>query len=281
MWMPTSYVVFHSFDPASIKKITGFVSTGTAVGLLFFPPLENLLIENWGLQAAFLAVGLIVLAFTILAYESSRNSGVSQTMSLGEAVQLLKTRKFGFLYTYYAAGNAFSRSLVTIFLVPLLESRGLGVSEGTLALVLIGVGSLIGRLTAGTKRLEEETVAGLGFILQGFCALGMFLSSDPVSVAVLSVLFGVGYGAYIPEFALLVRKYYGLSQYGTIFGVLLTSFGIGGFIGPVFEGVAVSSGFDYLPGFLSATVVSVLVGIHLLTASRKPKARVDESLEIG
>jgi len=269
MWMPTSYVVFDSFDKATVKRVTGFVSAGTAIGLLFFPPLENYLIMTWNIQTAFLIVGLIIFAFTILAYQTSRKSTAASRFAFGEAFHRLKTKRFGFLYLYYSAGNAFSRTLVTIFLVPLLESRGLGTEAGTLALVLIGVGSLTGRLTSGVKRFNEETMAAIGFILQGACAAGLFAANDAVTIGFFSVLFGIGYGTYIPEFALLVRKYYGMGHYGTIFGILLTSFGIGAFIGPVFEGVAVSSSLGYLPGFLLAAAVSLAVGVHLLIVARK------------
>jgi len=269
MWMPTSYVVFDSFDQASVKRVTGFVSAGTGIGLLIFPPLENYLIMTWSIQSAFLIVGVIVFAFTILAYRTSRNSRVASGFGFGEAISRLKTKKFGFLYVYYSAGNAFSRTLVTIFLVPLLESRGLGTTAGTIALVLIGVGSLAGRLTAGVKRFTEETMAAIGFILQGICAVGLFVANNAVMMGAISVLFGIGYGTYIPEFALLVRKYYGVDHYGTIFGTLLTSFGIGAFIGPVFEGISVSSSLGYLPGFLLAAVVSLATGLHLLIVGRK------------
>src|SRR5947199_8961233 len=143
---------------------------GDSDGLLFFPPLENYLIVTWSIQTAFLIVGLIVFGFTILAYQTSRGSRVASRFALGDAVRRLKTKRFGFLYAYYSAGNAFSRTLVTIFLVPLLESRGLGTEAGTLALVLIGVGSLTGRLTAGVKSLNEETMAAIGFIIQVICA---------------------------------------------------------------------------------------------------------------
>ena len=271
MWMPTSYVVFDSFNKASVKRVTGFVSAGTAIGLLFFTPLENYLIMAWSIQSAFVIVGLIVFVFTILAYQTSRNSRVASGFTFGEAFRRLRTKRFGFLYVYYSAGNAFSRTLVTIFLVPLLESRGLGTEAGTLALVLIGVGSLTGRLTVRVQRFNEETMAAFGFILQGVCAAALFLASDTVTIGVLSVLFGIGYGTYIPEFALLVRKYYGLDHYGTIFGTLLTSFGIGAFIGPVFEGISVSSSLGYLPGFLLAAVVSLATGLHLIIAGRKKK----------
>jgi MFS family permease len=269
MWLPTSYVVFDSFDKSNVKRVTGFVSAGTAIGLLFFPPLEDYLISTWSIQAAFFFVGLIVFAFTILAYHTSRNTKVAQRFALRDALHRLGTKRFGSLYAYYSAGNAFSRTLVTIFLVPLLESKGLGTVAGTFALVLIGVGSLTGRLTAGLQGVSEETLASSGFILQGICAAGLFVANDFLTIGVFSVLFGIGYGTYVPEFALLVRKYYGLDHYGAIFGVMLTSFGIGAFVGPVFEGIVVSSSLGYLPGFLLAAVVSLAVGIHLLIGARK------------
>src|SRR5437879_7806381 len=118
-------------------------------------------------------------------------------------------------------------------------------------------------------RCTDETTPASGLILQGLCAARLFIADSALTIGVLSVPFGIGYGTYIPEFALLVRKYYGVDHYGTIFGVLLTSFGIGAFIGPVFEGISVSSSLGYLPGFLLAALVSLAVGVHLLIVGRK------------
>lgn len=268
MWMPTSYVVFDSFDSGSVNKVVGLVSAGTATGLLFFPPFESYLIDVLGLNTAFLSVGVVILAFTVLAYLSSRKSRTTSKFDLKRAFTSLRTRRFGFLYTYYAAGNAFSRTLVLIFLVPLFASRGLG-PAGAIALSLIGVGSMAGRLTSGVRRISEESMAAVGFILQGASSAALFFANDLVTIGVSALVFGIGYGTYIPEFALLVRKYYGVEYYGTIFGTLLTSFGIGAFVGPVFEGVSVSSSGGYLPGFALAAVVSLLVGAHLLILGRK------------
>ena len=266
MWMPTSYVVFDTFEPDRVAKVAGLVSAGTAVGLLFFPPLEYYLITAFGLRTAFFSVGAIILLFTLLTYGASKESKVVDRFDLRAAMKNLRTKRFGLYYTYYAAGNAFARTLVTIFVVPLFESRGLGAVAGTVALSAIGVGSLAGRLTTGVKRVSEEEMAAFGFILQGACAAGLYLSRDVFTIAVLSLLFGVGYGAYIPEFALMVRKHYGVAHYGTIFGTLLTSFGIGAFIGPVFEGSLVTATGGYALGFVLAASVSIAVGLHLLYA---------------
>lgn len=59
--------------------------------------------------------------------------------------------------------------------------------------------------------------------------IALFLYNSCVGVFLTYGLF------YIPQFSLIIRKNYGTAQYGTIFGILLTSFGIGAFIGPIFE----------------------------------------------
>jgi MFS family permease len=268
MWLPTSYVVLDTFDSRSVKKVVGLVSAGTASGLFFFPPLESYLIENWGLKAAFLSVGFLILAFTLFAYLSSMKSKVIPNFNIRKAFSSLRTKHFGYLYAYYAIGNAFSRTLVLIFMVPLFASRGFG-TVGSIALSLVGVGSMAGRLTTGIKRINEESVTSLGFILQGVSAAALYFANNPLIIALLALALGVGYGAYIPEFPLMVRKYYGTEFYGTIFGTLLTSFGIGAFVGPVFEGIAVSSSWGYLPGFITASALSLLVGFHLLLSKNK------------
>ena len=115
--------------------------------------------------------------------------------------------------------------------------------------------------------MSEEQLAAAGFIVQGVCAAGLYFARDVLTIALLSLLLGVGYGAYIPEFALMVRRYYGVSHYGAIFGTLLTSFGIGAFVGPVFEGSLVTATGGYALGFFLAAAVSVAVGLHLLRFS--------------
>jgi MFS family permease len=126
----------------------------------------------------------------------------------------------------------------------------------------------MGRLTAGVESVNEETKAAAGFLLQGVSTVALFIANDPLTIGVFSVIFGIGYGTYIPEFPLLVRKHFGIDHYGTVFGTLLTSFGIGAFIGPVFEGISVSGSTGYLPGFALSAAVSLIVGAHLLIRGR-------------
>ncbi|MDG6928720.1 MAG: MFS transporter [Nitrososphaerota archaeon] len=270
MWLPTSYIVLGSFGPGEVKRATGMVSAGTAFGTLIFSPLEGVVISLAGWRDAFVVVGVVSFALAILAWVAASGVDRAGGFSLRGTARKVYSRRFSTMYVYYMFGNAFSRSLAMVFVAPLLEGRGLGIAGGSMALALIGLGSVFGRLTTREKRLGEEAMAALGFVLQGGCILGLLYSYTIFEVAFFSLLFGLGYGVYIPQFVLMIRKYWGVENYGAVFGVLLTSFGVGGAAGPIFEGFEVSLLGSYTVGFLLAGAMSTVVGLHFLLAGRLP-----------
>jgi MFS family permease len=133
---------------------------------------------------------------------------------------------------------------------------------------LIGAGSIVGRLTTGIKSLSEEQVSGLSFVLQGISTILILFSRDFIVLALLSLAFGIGYGGYIPEFALLTRKYFGVKAYAAIFGLLLTSYSIGAFAGPLFEGYSLEVFGNFAVGFYVAGLASIIVGVHQILGQR-------------
>ena len=262
MWPTTSYAVFDKFGKDEVRNVTGIVSAGTAFGSVFFAPLEAFLISTVQWRAAFQVLGVIVLAFAVMAAFGAHGTKGRDRQVIREAIGKAKSKQFGSLYGYYALGNAFSRSLVMVFVVPLLEFHGASIILGSVALSAIGAGSIVGRFAAGFKRLSEEEICGLSFVIQGISIFFLLYARDWVSVVVWSLIFGVGYGGYIPEFALLVRKYWGMAEYGSIFGLLLTSYAIGAFTGPILEGYTLQATGAFTIGFYLAGIISTLAGIH-------------------
>ncbi len=126
------------------------------------------------------------------------------------------------------------------------------------------LGSMLGRMLTNFQRLGEEEIAAFGFVLQGVTAVALLYEPNLAAAYLLSFLFGIGYGGYIPEFAFIVRKYYGISDYGKLMGVLLTSFGIGAFVGPSLGGVILTAEGSYSLMFWVAGASSVVVGLHQL-----------------
>jgi MFS family permease len=262
MWPTTSYSVFEKFNSDEIRRTTGIVSAGTAFGSLFFAPLEAFLISYVEWRKTFLVLGLIVVAFAVLAALTSSGSRSKEIHRIRTALAKTRSKRFVSLYAYYALGNAFARSLVMVFVVPMLESQGVSIFVGSLALSMIGAGSIVGRFTAGLNRFSEEEICGLSFVIQGIAAVLLPYARDIVTIVLLSLLFGVGYGGYIPEFALLLKRYFGMKEYGALFGLLLTSYSLGAFFGPIFEGYVLELYATFTVGFLIAGIASVIVGLH-------------------
>jgi MFS transporter, OFA family, oxalate/formate antiporter len=264
MWPTTSYAVFDKFNKQEIRNVTGVVSAGTAFGSLFFAPLEAFLISSIEWRQTFQVIGVIVLLFACAAAIAAVGSKGTSHHMIKRALSKVKSKRFSTLYSYYALGNAFSRSLVMVFIVPLLEFRGASILVGSIALSMIGAGSILGRFASGLKQLSEEQISGLSFLIQGVSTFFLLYSRDLLSIIVFSLAFGIGYGGYIPQFALLVRKYYGMSEYGSIFGLLLTSYAIGAFAGPLLEGFALQATGAFTVGFYLAALISSAVGVHQL-----------------
>ena len=269
MWPTTSHSVFEKFNRDEMKRTTGIVSAGTAFGSLFFAPLEAFLISYVGWRATFLVLGAIVLTFAALAALSSSSSHSKEVHRIRAALTKVRSRRFMSLYAYYLLGNAFARSIVMVFVVPMLESQGASIFAGSLALSMIGAGSIVGRFTAGLKRFSEEEICGLSFVIQGVSALLFLYARDTITIGLVSLLFGIGYGGYIPEFALLIKRYFGMNEYGAVLGLLLTSYSIGAFLGPILEGYALEVFGTFMFGFLVAGIVSLVVGLHQIVLYRR------------
>lgn len=287
MWLPTSFSVFEKFSPLRIREVTGVVSAGTAFGSLFFAPLEAYLISASGWRSAFFVLGIIVLVLTLSAAWASKSTEKVESSSV-DAANLGKTNTSRFdltsafhrirnstgfwsLYVYYMMGNAFSRTMVMVFVVPFLQEKGFSVFVGSIALGLIGGGSIIGRLFTRIEKISEEQIAALSFLLQGICSIIIFYSNSFETIYLASFVFGIGYGGYIPQFALMIRKRYGLTLYGGIFGILLTSFGIGAFFGPVVGAIGRSLSGSYALIFYLAFFWSVAIGLHQLISFHRSR----------
>jgi MFS family permease len=271
MWPTTSYAVFDKFNKEEVRNVTGIVSAGTAFGSVFFAPLEAFLISTVQWRETFQVLAVIVLVFATAAAIAALGTRGRDSHVIKQALRKAKTKQFGSLYSYYALGNAFSRSLVMVFIVPLLEFHGSSIVLGSIALSAIGVGSIFGRFASGLKRLSEEQISGLSFVIQGISTFFLLYSRDWFSVVIFSLAFGVGYGGYIPQFALLVRKYFGMGEYGSIFGLLLTSYAIGAFAGPILEGFTLQALGTFTLGFYLAGIISCVVGMHQVLSHKSLK----------
>jgi predicted MFS family arabinose efflux permease len=105
--------------------------------------------------------------------------------------------------------------------VPMLRDRGLALASATQVFTWFGIALVLGRLLVGylLDRLWPPAVAAVSLALPAAGA-AIFLSgsTDMALLSIAAALAGLGAGAEFDIAAFLIARYFGLKDYGRIFG---------------------------------------------------------------
>ncbi|MEJ8567978.1 MFS transporter [Elongatibacter sediminis] len=190
-------------------------------------------------------------------------------MSLGEAI---RTRPFWFLIVSIALIGIGITSILA-HLVPMLIGRGVAPATAALAMSLLGLGLIFGRILSGwlMDRFFAPYVAA-GFQLGMVCGLVLLALdfSGPLAfMAGLSV--GLATGSEISEISYLVSRYFGLKAFGLINGILFASFQLGSGIGAYAMGAWYDHAGNYLDALWVVTGLVVISTILIATLGPYPR----------
>ncbi|MGI9239077.1 MAG: MFS transporter [Woeseiaceae bacterium] len=228
----------------------------TFTSMLLLPVLANV-IENWGWRWAFVCFAMVPLfiGFPLVAwglkpaptgYLSSITESTSDVDIQDGAVPMMKaitSAKFWLLGGALISANIAVGGMLHQ-MQPLLVSQGFSTIEAANLGVVFFAAVALGRLSSGwlLDRFWPAAVAAV-FLLFPLVGIVIFLSGAPAVawIGVPAVLFlGLAQGAEVDFLAFLVARYFGLGNYGKLFGILLvmlaTSLALGGFIfGMIFD----------------------------------------------
>ena len=128
--------------------------------------------------------------------------------------------------------------------------------------------SVSGRLGLGWlgDKLDRRLVAAGAFAMIGLGTLcfGYVSSAGTWLLVPFLVLFGIGYGGSNAQRAPLAREYFGRTNFGTVFGVMMGIAMLGGIIGPPLAGWVYDNWGSYqgiwfvFAGLSIAAIISVL-----------------------
>jgi len=212
------------------------------------------LIGEYGWRNAYRFLGLIVfvISFPVL-YLTLRDRPSDNAVSEAEAdqaveehgpaetgysvSQAVRTKEFWLLtigFLIVAMGN--SGGLV--HLPPLLTDAGLTPEKAALYAGLMGFGVMIGRAVGGyLLDIFHAPYVAVCFLIGPFIAYAFFQSGIDPSLAYIPVLlFGIGMGAEFDVIPFLVTRYFGLKNFGAIYGINISTFSIGTGLGPAIMG---------------------------------------------
>jgi predicted MFS family arabinose efflux permease len=255
---------------------------GTGVTAAFLPSLATWLIENYGWRKAFIGISLLPLAVALpvviwLFREPEAKDAhelIAPPSRVGVTVgQALRDYRFwviavSILFVAIGVGGS-----ITNF-QPLLMDRGFQPQEAAKIAGVIGVSVIVGRLLAGFL-IDRFWAPLVTLPMLALPALACFLLAQPdvpAFAAILSaMLIGLAAGAETDLVAYLTARYFGLANYGRLYGLQYAVFGFASGISPFLFGKVFDVTGSYQPILYVAAVLFVLGAVALLSLGRYPK----------
>jgi sugar phosphate permease len=155
-----------------------------------------------------------------------------------------------------------SINTVIVHVMPYLSSIGFTRSSSSMVATAIPLVSVAGRISSGwlADRFNKRRTA-IGFII--IAGLGLlffsYVSKDSMwLIMIFIILFGIGWGSHFTMRASLLREYFGRTNFGTIFGFMMTLTSLGALTGPIFAGWVYDNWGSYYAVWL------VLAGLNLI-----------------
>lgn len=262
--------------------------SGGSLAAAVFPPLATLLIGEWGWRAALFGLGglwgglvlVVVLLFFRGAQDDRKQAPAPHTVAptavatadLPGVTLAEGLRSATFYKLLVAAGLfAFTTLGIVVHLVPILRDAGAEPLAAAGTAALVGIFSIVGRLGVGLllDRFPGRVVGACAYLVPILgCAALLIDGSSPLSQTVAAALFGLTLGAEVDVIAYLASRYFGLRNFGGLFGGLVAALSLGTAFGPLAAG-ATSDHFGGYTNFLILTMV--LMGLSSMAlASLKP-----------
>jgi MFS family permease len=157
--------------------------------------------------------------------------------------------------------------------VPHLEDIGFPLATASAAFGIVGLFSLIGKFLFGwlCDRVKAKYACAIGLGVE-FAGLLLLLRVRPAShMSILwgyAVVMGLGVGSWLPAMSMLVSTNFGLTAYGTIFGIISFTMAVGAATGPLMAGYIFDAMGNYNWAFIIFIILYAVAIVAILPVRR-------------
>ncbi|ENM3782181.1 OFA family MFS transporter [Vibrio cholerae] len=271
------------FHPSKKGMVNGLIAAGFGLAAIYLAPLTSALITHLGIQTSFMILGAGVLAIAVplactinnppagyVPAEPKLKAGqeakvVAKVANLSWKA-MLKTPQFYALWLMYAL--AASVGLMIIGNITNIASVQANLPNSVYLASILAIFNSGGRVAAGilSDKIGGVRTLLLAFLLQGGNMVLFATFDSEFTLIIGTAIAAVGYGTLLAVFPSITAEFYGLKNYGTNYGVLYTSWGIGGAIGAAVVGYSMTHGGGYnLAYTISAAMMAVCILLALIT----------------
>ena len=223
---------------------TGIVNAGGSFGQFAMAPIAIGLTAAFGWSASMQWLGMLaLLALPSIWVLKGNASTLAATAAAVSDRKILTTREALTQalatpnYRYLAIGFTvcgFHVAFLATHLPGVVEACGMPPSVGGWALALLGLFNIIGSLAMGwaVGRWRMKSLLSLLYAIRGLAVLIFLLApKTPTVMLAFSAVMGVTFLSTVPPTAGLVARMFGPANMAMLFGVLMLTHQIGGFLG--------------------------------------------------
>jgi MFS family permease len=261
----------------------GILLMGTSIAAMIVPRVAVEVIEAYGWRTMFAVIGLFPLVALVIAYFLFREPRAderpkaieSDTGSLTGATlgSALANYRFWLIWLSIALiATAFGGAFINM--PTMLRLRGIDAETAATVMGILGIGIFAGRLITGAllDRFWQGIVAFPLLCLPAISAWFLLGDSMPFAIAALSgFLLGFAAGAESDLIAYLTGRYFGMANYGKIYGMLYMPFGLFSAASPVIYAQVYDRTGSYDPILEVSIFMFVIGGALLLLLGRYPE----------
>ncbi len=261
---------------------------GASLNGAIIPSVAGFLIDTYGWRwgyiglAALLAgisIPLLVLFFygaTDLARtrSSEGHAPVDRSKLPGLDVRdALRSRQF---FQLAAASSLiiFTITTTTVHFVPLVSAQGLDRMTAAGLASTMGVLAVAARLVTGSMldRFNGTIIGGIMFALPSLAFAGMMVFDGSLPLAIgIAVVIGVCIGAEMEIASYLASRFFGMRNFGTLFGIIVGLISLAAGVGPVLASYLHDLHGSYDLALSFAMPISLLASLLVFTLGRYPE----------
>src|SRR5262245_56770307 len=263
---------------------TGIVNAGGSAGQFIVIPLAGLFIGLAGWQPAMVIMGVIglgaipaILFVTKAAPAPAASGQHTQGHAAGSLKQAVGTafRDPSFLLLtagFFTCG--FHVAFIATHLPGFVALCGLPTAVSAWSLAVIGLFNIFGSLWVGkfvNGRRMKTTLAGIYFARALIILVFFFSPKTTLTFLLFAAAIGFSYLSTVPPTVGLVIKFYGPRYVATLFGLVMLSHQIGGFLGAYLGGKVfeASNNYDWM-WFADIALCLFAAAVHLPIREAKP-----------
>ena len=269
----------------------GITLAGTGFAATLAPIYVTWLITEFGWQKAYLLLALTITLIGFpgvyfLFFESKNNNSkesINKEQKETNTQQSISFRAAIMSYHFWAIGIALVLAAAAIAglitnSVPMLIDQGKTLQQAAKYAGLIGLSVISGRLVVGflVDYFWAPLIAAI-FLTAPIFSIYVFSTPAPsiTMVSLAMIVIGLAAGAELDLLAFLVSRYFGLHDYGKLYGALYVFFSIGAGLAPAAFGMAFDHFGNYALVLKTVAIMSAISGILMLSLGKYPTLKTN------